>query len=154
MDGATAWALGVAVTGAVLSIASLTWNVVAFLHSGPRVKVESTPDMVLIDPAQGLQTPVVTVTVRNIGRMPCQIVSWSLMTPSGSGLALLRMSPEHGPPLTYTLEPGHAESWRAPLNAVVDALRGDYEGHVQLVPMVWLGTGVKKKGPTITVIVD
>jgi hypothetical protein len=73
MDAGALWALGVALVGVVLGAASLTWNIVAFLHSGARVKIEANQDMLLIDPVRGTQEPVVTLTVRNVGRMPCQV---------------------------------------------------------------------------------
>ena len=147
------WALGVALFGTLVAVASLTWNIVTFLHSGPRISLEGDTNMLLIDPQAREQVPVATVTARNVGRMPCEVTSWTLLTPTGSGLAFLRMSPEYGPELPYTLDPGHSVSWRAPISSVVDALASEHSGDVKLEPQVFLGTGKRVVADPITVTV-
>jgi hypothetical protein len=151
VDPLTYWSLGVAIFAAVVGAVSLTWNIVAFIHSGARIKVEANADMLLVDPKAHESTPVVTVTVRNVGRMPCEVTSWSLITPSGTALAFLRMSPEYGPPTPHTLDPGHAQSWRASTSSVIDAVGIEQGESVQLTPVAWLGTGLRQTGDPIQV---
>jgi hypothetical protein len=151
VDPLTYWSLGVATFAAVVGVVSLTWNIVAFIHSGARIKVEGNADMVLVDPGAHESTPVVTVTVRNVGRMPCEVTSWSLLIPSGTALAFLRMSPAYGPPTPHTLEPGHAQSWRAPLSSVIEAIGIEQGESAQLTPVAWLGTGLRRTGDPIQV---
>lgn len=139
--------LWVAVLGVVLGVASLTWHIVSFLLMAGRAKVSAQPNMVMFDPARGTQTPVLQITVRNVGRMPISVTSWTFIDPTGRGVITINPSPEFGPAVPHTIDPGHSEQWRVPRDGVLQALgEGDTSRSITLRPRVWLGTGKQVDG--------
>jgi hypothetical protein len=60
--------------------------------------------------SQGLTQLVVAVQVRNVGRLPVTVSSWSLKTMPG-GIAVQPVGQSIGPPLPHRLEGGESETW-------------------------------------------
>lgn len=149
MDSAPLW---VAVLGVMLGAASLTWHVVSFLMTGGRVIISASPDMLLLDARQKSSTPVITLTVRNIGRMPVSVATVWLAVPRTDIRLFVVSNPEVGPRLPCTIEPGHGETWSIHKEAAVEKLRHTlpHESVVSLRPLVVLADGKHKQGKKLS----
>ena len=90
------WALIVAIGAFLVGAASLAWHVVAFVRSGHRVQVDAffafryTPDPI--------ERPVVLwISVRNVGRLPIDIVEIWSGVPADLNVNLLAMRQRGSP---------------------------------------------------------
>ncbi|SRR6266851_5042921 len=125
--------LAIAILGLTLSAASLTWQTASFRLSGPRVKLRllrgflmsdeivsapvDAPDPAQMMTRQGREgTPLLGVSVKNVGRMPTTIESASAKTNTGVEFSQPRwhINPEQN----YRLEPHSSATWWVPMEAV------------------------------------
>lgn len=121
--------LVIAVFGAIVGTASLTWNVVQFLLAGPRPKAHLivgavTPGQHLVTgPAsaaifetfdrlakEGYTQRVIGVKVVNHGRAPTRVQRWSVKC-AQSGISVTPIGDTIGPTLPYDLAPQTSETW-------------------------------------------
>ncbi len=93
-------ALGLLVAGI-----SLGWQIVSFLLTGIRLKVETRQMMIASGPGRPHEA-VVMVTARNVGRQAVSVSSCWLQPPDGHGLFQPNPHPMNQR-LPYTIEPGH-----------------------------------------------
>jgi len=118
----------IAVLGLLLGALSLGWQLASFILTGGRVKAELRPGgvsgrMIITIPArtvtrdsakqlmsQGVTQLVVAVQVRNVGRLPVTITSWSLITVPG-GVTAQPVASSIGPALPHRLAAGETETW-------------------------------------------
>lgn len=62
---------------------------------------------------------MLTVTARNVGRSPAQVVGWGLKLPTGQDLVLPFELPMN-PRTPLTIEGGHAQTWYVPFPLLTD----------------------------------
>jgi hypothetical protein len=128
--------LAIALLGVVLSALSLGWQAATFFLEGGRIKAVFQPgfsggagvvtmpmaqftDQATINTmmSQGFTQAVVAIRVRNVGRLPVTVASWSVVTRPGVvewqpiGAAL-------GPRLPHRLEAGESEMWATDFGSV------------------------------------
>lgn len=124
--------LVIAVCGAVTGVAALAWSVATHLLTGPRVAVElrggfrgpanySHTKFDKFDPtanvnAELLPIPIVVVLVRNRGRAPVSVTSWSVHI---GDLGYGESSRDYNPALPYRLEGGETALWVIDLEGIV-----------------------------------
>lgn len=98
-------ALLVGALGLLVAGISLGWQIVSFLLTGIRLKVE-TKQMTMTWGAGRPHEAVVMVTARNVGRQAVSVSSCWLRLPDGSSLFSVNPHPMNQR-LPYTIEPGH-----------------------------------------------
>ena len=145
----TTW---IAVLGVALGAASLTWHVVSFLLSAGRIKVTAAGNMRMIE--TGRQTAgesIITITVRNIGRMPVSVETvWLRVSGTDNYLFVPNSgSAGPGPQLPSTVPPGHGATWPLQRDAIVSGLSRNFSGAIKLQPLAVLGSGKSKRGRAI-----
>lgn len=145
MDTATAITLGVAVLGLALSVASLTWNVVTWLHEGSRVKVEAAHAYGL-----GNMEPyghMLSIKARNAGRGSTSITGWGLELPDGSHMPGHAVGMPMNTPMPHRLDGHESHTWYL-IQHEIDAglVRAGHSGAVELHPFVDLGSGKRLYG--------
>jgi hypothetical protein len=156
------WTLGIAVFGAVVATASLTWNVVQFLLGGARPKAHLvvgalSPSGGLIagppsDNAfrtvarlakEGYPRPVIGVKVINHGRAPARVQKWSLKC-MAAGVAYTPIGDSIGPTLPHDLPAQASETWVVDLQfarALVHTAATSERNPEPVRVIVELGTG-------------
>lgn len=126
--------LVLAVVGLVISVISLTWQVIQHSLTGSRVRAELLLGGfgfggVVTGPfdmdrsvlaSQGVSEWVLAIQVRNRGRMPVDVGSCEVEFESGG--AYNRAGWHANPNLPYRLEPGSSQSFYVPLADVEKAL--------------------------------
>lgn len=126
--------LVMAVVGLVISVISLTWQVIQHSLTGSRVRAELLLGGlgfggVVTGPfdmdrsvlaSQGVSEWVVAIQMRNRGRMPVDVGSFEVEFESGG--AYNRAGWYVNPNLPYRLEPGSSQSFYVPLADVEKAL--------------------------------
>jgi hypothetical protein len=137
--------LAIAVLSLILSALSLGWQAAIFFLEGGRVKASFRPgfsnafavmtvppdkftdsDTIAAMKGQGYAAPVVTVTVRNVGRLPVTIASWSVHAVPG-GTAFQPMGQSVGPSFPHRLEAGESQLWALEFRAVYALLQATAE---------------------------
>ena len=157
------WTFGIALLGAIVGTASLTWNVVQFLLAGPRPKahlivgavspgrnlVSGPPSAAIFETfarlaTEGYTQRVIGVKVVNHGRAPTRVQRWSVKCMK-SGIALAPMADAIGPKLPYDLAPQANETWVVDFQAayaLVHATAKTFDQRPEPVRVVVeLGTG-------------
>jgi hypothetical protein len=140
-------ALVVAIIALAVSIAALTWQVVSFLYSGSRAKVEIANNDPLrrhVNMADPLQ-----VTVRNVGRVPVQVVLLGLQADN----ARLHYEGPFGLILPTTIDPGHHKVWTLQADLIEPTPKPLREG-IRIRAWAVTGTGrraMSSRGTSITV---
>ena len=123
------WTLGIALFGAIVGTASLTWNVVQFLLAGARPKahlvvgamspgsglVTGAPSTTIFETfarlmKEGYTQRVIGVKVVNHGRAPTRAQSWSVKCLESGG-SFTPIGDSIGPQLPYDLAPQTNETW-------------------------------------------
>jgi len=170
-----------AVVGTALAAASLVWQAATYVLAGGRAQVDLQVGalnphghgMMTAQPCdydkvwteqlaeQGYTRPVVSVRVRNVGRLPVTVQRWSLdclqEVVQGGGLfrslfehrgtvaGLVPIADSIGPSLPHRLEPGASETWSVDAQAVhafAEVNRKTFKlTTAELVGKVELGTG-------------
>lgn len=104
--GVTSFVL--AILAFLLSCVSLTWQIVSWRRSGPRVVVNASQSFPVYD--HGLGDQMVAVTARNKGRAATTVMGWSLEFPNGDNLIMQRQLP-WTPSLPHRLEAHSEATW-------------------------------------------
>jgi hypothetical protein len=129
----------VAIIALVISVSSLTWQVVLYLLGGARVRTElrigalgsgtlavHAPVDKPVDFAhlgqQGFDQPVFVVQVRNAGRLAASITKWDIAFDNGGACSLPTWHVNNDRPLPYRLEPGDEAGWYCPVAGVRAAM--------------------------------
>jgi hypothetical protein len=158
------WALGVAIAGVVLSLASLGWQAFSFTRSGSRVEVESglctrqkdggtvkfSPDYMptveqLIAFGKREDQTQLTAIIRNTGRLAVTVVScsWRIKSPMFIGGTT---------EFPHRLEPHDQFTATVDLFVVIKELRGEgavpIESFREVWPVVTLANGKNSEGST------
>lgn len=133
----------IAVVGVVLSLGSLTWQVVQFSLTGYRVRVQLkigalgrggvasgrfSGDLEVVM-SQGFQTPVVIVEATNVGRSPVTIREYSIEL--GNGFAYSEPGIPGSATVPHRLEPGEHAAFFASMDAVAQASQVTYESNLK-----------------------
>ena len=129
--------LDVGIIALVLSASTGTWHVAQFLLGASRPTVEleigaagrggivagplkpkhqAAALQSLID--QGYTQPIVSVKIRNKGRLAVSVTGWAIAFDNGFGYQLPGWDLNAGHPLPYRLEPGSEVSYYCPLEDV------------------------------------
>ena len=131
----------VAIIALVVSVSSLTWQIVLYLLGGARVRTElhigalgagtlavHAPVGKPVDFAhlaqQGFDQPVFAVKARNAGRLAVSITKWDIAFDNGGACSYPQWDANNDRPLPYRLEPGDEVVWycpAAPIRAAIDA---------------------------------
>ena len=159
----------IAVLGVALGVASLTWQIVAHVLSGGRVKVtlkvgghsgqamasmpanKVTPASLKQITSQGFSQPVIAVDVRNVGRMPVTVERWGIT--SAQGIQAIPWGNSIGPTLPRRLESGESASWAVDLSTALNlaqvslAVLGKGKSSTRIVGVVELADGRMYKTP-------
>ncbi len=165
-------AIVVAILSLVLAALSLGWQAATFFLEGGRVKATfnggfvgsgmvvtvapdkfADPDTIEFMRSQGYANPVASVQVRNVGRMPVTITSWSVVAYPGK-TALQPVGQSIGPSLPHRLDAGESAIWAVDFRAVYAMLKTTAtvlklpEGGMRAKATVSLGDGrtVNAKG--------
>ncbi|TMR90753.1 hypothetical protein [Nonomuraea basaltis] len=160
--------LVIAVFGAVVATAFLTWQITLFLLSGARVKTDlligarnqgsmATGPVDSMAPSnlrhlveQGFTTPVIAVRARNVGRLPVTVTGISLPS-SIKGMSLSVPGGMIGPDLPHRLEAHDNATWAIDLEQAMHFLKAGQEtfeidpASVHLWGRVELGDGRQVK---------
>jgi hypothetical protein len=139
------------ITAIVISCLSLAWQVVAWVGSGPVIRVTVSQALPTYGPGMGTSVgePHVCVTAANSGRSPITIKNWGLKLPDGRTLAIL------GKPwsavLPCRLDPGADASWYAETKSVTDSCAANGIRYQDLFAYVSLADGrtIKARKPGI-----
>ena len=132
-------ALIVAIVAVALSAVNVTWNVLAWLHSGSRVKVEVPRGfLVMQDGAAG--SDVISVTVMSVGRISISVTMWGFVTPNGEQIVVPIPAPWLKP-VPHTLDPGHQASWHIRTEHFSDEMLSLWRESGKLFGFVRLGNG-------------
>ncbi len=121
--------IAIAVVSLILAGLSLGWQAATFFLEGGRIRATLRPGfssasgVVTVPPSQfldkgtfgmmasqGFTQPVLAVQVRNVGRLPVTIASWSLVTRPHVG-EFQPLSAALGKPLPHRLDAGESEMW-------------------------------------------
>lgn len=155
--------LVIAVFAAVVSVASLTWQVAEWRLSGHRVKVDlllgamgrgglATGKMgadLRTVMRQGFTDLTVVVRAKNVGRQPVTLTGYDVGF--GSGFALSSHAEPMNPDFPFRLETGTSVDFFTPLDhvaAAIDATRGiGRTGQLRMRGRVTLATGKTIHGP-------
>jgi hypothetical protein len=130
----------VAIIALVISVSSLTWQVVLYLLGGARVRTELRIGALGVGAAvhapvsehvafahlaqQGFDEPVFVVRARNAGRLAASITKWEIAFDNGGAMSLPQWDANKDHPLPYRLEPGGEAVWfcpTAPIRKAIDA---------------------------------
>lgn len=124
----------VAVLGVLLGALSLGWQIASHMLTGGRAKAEllagalgrggmatvslkyMRADSMKELAAQGFAQPVIVVRVRNVGRLPVTVTSWSIIT--SRGVAFSPVGDSIGPALSHRLEAGETADWAVDANPI------------------------------------
>jgi hypothetical protein len=126
------------VVAIVLSVASLTWQIVSWRRSGSVVTVRVAQFFPVYD--QGLGDLYTSVTAHNSGRAPVTVTGWGLRLPSGGTIVMTRNLPWFSP-LPYRLEAGAEGSWAISTDDVRASCAEHNVRYQDLRPFVKLGDG-------------
>lgn len=141
MVGHADWvARGIALGSAVTSVMALFWSMLAWRLGGSRVKVK-TGTAVIIKNWDGNPQEGITVTARNVGRVPAQIVRWGITHDRGVTQLLKRN--DDSSEIPCVLDAHHERSWFAPSVEVRSGYGQDEV--VRVKGWVTLGTGKERK---------
>jgi hypothetical protein len=150
----------VAIIALVVSVSSLTWQIVLYLLGGARVRavlrvgalgpggavhgpVDERVDFSQLA-QQGYPEPVFAVQARNAGRLAVSVTKWDVAFDNGASFFQPGWHPNNDRPLPYRLEPGDEAVWFCPMAPVVAAAKAFASSShpVRLVrARVGLGTG-------------
>ncbi len=145
-------ALALGITGVLLSLLSLAWQIYSWTYSGPRVKVSCQHELVF-SKAAGSFMESFEVVACNVGRSDVQVKSWSLLpqgwpvAPEHQGLAVNFFAQDcmaESEPLPALLKAGHSISWYLDWPFAVRAIRDEHMAGVR--PIVTLASGKKVYG--------
>lgn len=150
----------VAIIALVISVSSLTWQIVLYLLGGARVRTELRvgalgPSGVVHGPVaegvdftqlaqQGYPEPVFAVQARNSGRLAVSVTKWDVALENGASFFQPGWPPNADRPLPYRLEPGDEAVWFCPMAPVIAAAEAFASSShpVRLVrARIGLGTG-------------
>ena len=135
--------LAIAVAGFLLALAALGWQIVTFVASGSRVKVEIENGLIMHTDDSG--KTYIGITARNVGRTPVDVDQWyfDIKDADNDGkLVVAQPEPWVGPEVPYRLEPGQSVGWRMYASEIRAALAA--HGHASDTPLrgrVTLGDG-------------
>lgn len=150
--------LGIAVTGLVVAVVGLTWQVVQHRLTGSVVRAEllvgaigpggtavgppKSVDQLPMMREQGLDEAVIAVRGRNVGRLAVDVTHWEVG--AGDGLSFSLPGYGRNPALQHRLEPGAVVTFYCPMARVktmldVKAELGRTDRRVRAV--LTLGTG-------------
>jgi hypothetical protein len=137
--------VAIAILALVVAFLSLGWQVLAFLQSGSRAKVEL--GAAIFPGTQGEPNVSYSITVRSIGRTGVQVGSWGLTTRDGKTIVVTHWKwPESIQPRTpLTVEPGHSVTWYLPMADLFADLTKDGVSRVDAKAFADLGTGERAK---------
>jgi hypothetical protein len=150
----------VAILALVISVSSLTWQIVLYVLGGSRVRTELRigalgpggavhgPPDARMNPAQlaeqGYNQPILAVQVRNAGRLAVSVTKWDVVFDNGGAVSHPRWDVNDAFPLPYRLEPGDEAVWfcsAAPVNAAIKAFASSSRPVRLVRARVGLGTG-------------
>lgn len=121
MDPTGIIALVIALVGLVLSVISLTWQVLQWRLAGSRVKVETR-----LAVGVGGQPPLdklIAITARNVGRTAISLTGWGLLdVRRDAHVPGHTMGVPMNPAMPVRLEPGTAQDFYMPLETTVTQL--------------------------------
>lgn len=129
------------VIGVLLALASLTWQVISWRLSGPRVKVRARVGVV----GAQRERNFAAVEALNSGRAAVTVTQWGFLTPDDTELVWSR-SAIGSTPLPYRLEPHADGTWFAPWDELVNLAEKNGTELAKVVPFVNLGNGKQVKG--------
>ena len=146
-------ALVIAVVSLALSVSAFVWQIVNYLLTGARIKVELVPGGVLWAPGQPHEK-VLRIIVRNIGRQAVSVTSVSLLRDDDISLFFLRPNSINRQ-LPVTVEAGHDFNYFLDRGPVEDDVRERGVPSMRVRAQVSLATGKtikskKKISPTIS----
>lgn len=104
-----------AIFAVMLSCASLSWQIISWRRTGPRVIVTASQSLPMYD--QGPGEWMVAVTARNRGRSATTVTNWSLEFPDGGNLVMRRQM-QWTPSLPHRLEAHSEATWFIETDAV------------------------------------
>jgi hypothetical protein len=152
--------LVVAILALVISVSSLTWQIVLYLLGGSRVRTELRigalgpsgavhgPPESQVNPAllaeQGYNEPIIGVQVRNVGRLAVSVTKWDVAFDNGGAFSQPGWHVNDAYPLPYRLEPGGEAVWfcpAAPVHATIKAFASSSHPVRFVRARVGLGTG-------------
>ena len=123
------------VVALLLSLASLVWQAVTFIRSGPRVTVTCSRAMVV---SGAEATDVLEVVARNAGRSETQVQNW-FIEPIGQPALIFLTDLPGSSPWPEVLRAGHSLSWYQAWSEV--ARYGTMKNFDTVRPAVTLGSG-------------
>jgi hypothetical protein len=98
----------------VISAIALTTSLYTFRLTGSFVRVRATPNLVVYG-SDGKAQPgqIIGVTASNIGRTEVEVTVVGFISGRRPGRSVGLVYPPIGPPLPFTLRPGHSQRWHA-----------------------------------------
>jgi hypothetical protein len=133
-----------AIFAVLLSCVSLTWQIVSWRRSGPRVAVDASQSLPMYD--HGAGNWMVAITARNTGRAATTVTGWSLEFPTGDKLVMTNQLP-WTPSLPHRLEAHSDATWFIDTDEVKQecAQRGVHYTDLRAVVSLASGEKVKAK---------
>lgn len=140
-----------AVSGVILSVLALTWQLVSWRLGGARVKVEGRINLAPVE--GGGEEEAFRVIARNKGRLPVSVTQWAV------GICRGKWSPRRwarrpswftwknwpeewqGPDVPHTIAGHHSAEWSLRHADLIRALEQNEDSEVSLHATVFLATG-------------